>query len=83
MKTNSVTARGSRNGATFMPIPPSTWARICDVKASKNSWTEFGLPEDNLARTKNASAITTKAANEVPMMVSRLKDMPRNSTTVW
>ena len=51
MKMNSVTASGSRNGATRMPMELSTWPRICEVRVSKNSCTGLGTPDVILART--------------------------------
>ncbi len=47
---NSVTANGSANGATFMPMALSTWLRIWTVTVSKNSCTPLGTPEVSFAR---------------------------------
>ena len=63
MNTNSVTASGSTNGATFMPIAASICLRIWMVMASQNSCTPPGTPvEVTLARRKNASPMTITAA---------------------
>lgn len=50
MNVNSVTASGSANGATFMPMADSTCSRIITVMDSKKYCTGFGTPEVILAR---------------------------------